>query len=423
MPRDVTDMIIRRRRSSFVSVAEAAILMIPGGTTSSHAWLTAIERKLCAVRRQPSAILATAAALILAATLARIALGPLLDNSTPFVTYFPVVLIIGFLGGYGAGLLSVALTAVIAAYVFMPPAMEFSLTPAALAATVTYVFSGGLMATAGAALGATVEKLSAERQRAEAYLAQSQDNELRVERINAELRHRIKNLFSVVDGLMKQTAAHTTDSRALAAAVSDRIHAMSRALDLLASNNFEATDFETVIDRVMQGLIPPGPHRFDRAGTQALCSAETATTFALALHELATNCIKYGAWSDEEGRVSLHWQVGTDDTERSHVDMVWQEMNGPKTIAPETNGFGLKLLQRLLPNGRLQLAFEEDGLVAVMRMPCQHKSGIGRRPDDDIAWFEVRPDSGPDSQVEEKPSAVRSVAPPWTTPPTLQEHS
>jgi hypothetical protein len=115
--------------------------------------------------------------------------------------------------------------------------------------------------------------------------------------------------------------------------------------------------------------------------------------------------------------------VGTDDTERSHVDMVWQEMNGPKTIAPETNGFGLKLLQRLLPNGRLQLAFEEDGLVAVMRMPCQHKSGIGRRPDDDIAWFEARPDSGPDSQVEEKPSAVRSVAPPWTTPPTLQEHS
>jgi two-component sensor histidine kinase len=396
--------------------------MIPGGTTSSNDWLTAIERKLCAIRRRPSTIFATSAALIVAASLARLALGPFLDNSTPFVTYFPVVLIIGFLGGYGAGLLSVALTAMIAAYVFMPPAMGFSLTPAAIAATVTYIFSGGLMATAGAALGATVEKLSAERQRAELYLAQSQDNELRVERINAELRHRIKNLFSVVDGLMKQTAAHTTDSRALAAAVSDRIHAMSRALDLLASNNFEATDFETVIDRVMQGLIPPGPHRFDRAGTPALCSAETATTFALALHELATNCIKYGAWSDEEGRVSLQWQVGTDDTERSHVDMVWQEMNGPKTIAPETNGFGLKLLQRLLPNGRLQLAFEEEGLVAMLRMPCRRKGGAEPQPDGDIAWFEARADSGPDSQAEEKPSAIRGVAPTWTTPPTVQQH-
>jgi len=396
--------------------------MIPGGTTSSNDWLTAIERKLCAVRRRPSTIFATSAALIVAASLARLALGPFLDNSTPFVTYFPVVLIIGFLGGYGAGLLSVALTAMIAAYIFMPPAMEFSLTPAAIAATVTYVFSGGLMAIAGAALGATVENLSAERQRAEAYLAQSKENELRVERINAELRHRIKNLFSVVDGLMKQTAAHTTDSRSLAAAVSDRIHAMSRALDLLASNNFEATDFETVIDRVMQGLIPPGAYRFDRAGTPALCSAETATTFALALHELATNCIKYGAWSDEEGRVSLHWQVATDDTERSHVDMVWQEMNGPKTIAPETNGFGLKLLQRLLPNGRLQLAFEEEGLVAMLRMPCRRKGGAEPQPDEDIAWFEGRPDSGPDGQAEEKPSAIRRVAPSWRTPPTLQQH-
>ena len=399
--------------------------MLPGGTTSSsHDWLTAIERKLCAVRRRPGATLAASAALIVAASLARFALAPILEGSTPFVTYFPVVLIIGFMAGYGGGLLSVALTAVIAAYVFMSPVKEFSLTPPALAATLTYVFSGGLMAIAGAALGATIEKLSAERQRAESYLAKSKENEIRVEHINAELRHRIKNLFSVVDGLMKQTASHTADSRALAAAVSDRIHAMSRALDLLASNNFEATDFETIIDRVMQGLIPPGPFRFDRSGTPALCSAETATTFALALHELATNCIKHGAWSDEAGRVSLYWQVGTDDTERSHVDMVWQEINGPKTTVPEANGFGLKLLQRLLPNGRLQIAFERDGLVAMLRMPCHRKGGPGRLPDDDNAFFESKPDSSldPDSQVEEKPSAIRGVAPPWTTPPTLQQH-
>ena len=99
-------------------------------------------------------------------------------------------------------------------------------------------------------------------------------------------------------------------------------------------------------------------------------SAAAALALTLVLHELATNAVKYGALSNQTGRVALSWRV--DEIEGvPQFRLRWQESGGPPVVAPSRRGFGSRLIERTFPaaGGRAESAYLPTGLVFTLDAP------------------------------------------------------
>jgi two-component sensor histidine kinase len=101
-------------------------------------------------------------------------------------------------------------------------------------------------------------------------------------------------------------------------------------------------------------------------GPEVLLSPKQSQVIAMALHELFTNALKYGAFSNESGWIQLNW-AETDGA----VTVTWREMGAPRTVPPTHRGFGSILLQRTLMDigGGIDMDFAADGLVCRMEFP------------------------------------------------------
>ena len=124
-------------------------------------------------------------------------------------------------------------------------------------------------------------------------------------------------------------------------------------------------------------LKPAGANRarIEAAGPAIRLSPHAALTIALALHELFTNTLKYGALSNENGRVRLTWHHREGD---GKLSIEWREEGGPPVRPPQHRGFGSLLLERTLAkdlDGRVALAFEPSGVVCVIEMPIADAGG------------------------------------------------
>jgi two-component sensor histidine kinase len=96
-----------------------------------------------------------------------------------------------------------------------------------------------------------------------------------------------------------------------------------------------------------------------------------ALALAMALQELATNAIKYGALSAEAGTVEIGWSV-TDEAGLPRLHLRWEERGGPPVAAPTRRGFGSRLIERSLAQdlgGSVTLAFHPDGLTCTLEAP------------------------------------------------------
>src|SRR5262249_30259479 len=103
------------------------------------------------------------------------------------------------------------------------------------------------------------------------------------------------------------------------------------------------------------------PSRITTGGPAVALLERTAGGLALAIHELATNALKYGALSSETGSASLTWMVSDQDTRRQFT-MEWNEVGGPPVSVPSAEGFGGMVI-------RQSLAREADGRVTIDYLP------------------------------------------------------
>lgn len=185
-----------------------------------------------------------------------------------------------------------------------------------------------------------------------------------------ELNHRVKNSMAVVQGLARQSFAA---SRSLDQAREDftgRLVAFAAAHDVITEENWEGADLRQLVERTIAGqLLANG--RVALEGPHVRISPKTALSLSLALHELATNAFKYGALSNDEGRVRVSWTAaGAAAAIRLHL--TWAEAGGPPVVQPERRGFGLRLLERALAvdlGGQVKLRFEPAGLVCEIEAP------------------------------------------------------
>ena len=171
-----------------------------------------------------------------------------------------------------------------------------------------------------------------------------------------ELSHRVKNTFAMVQSLVSQSL-RGTDS-VISEGLQGRLAALSRAHEILLQKGWTSMTIRAVLKKVLR--LEAESDRFVVEGEDFELNAEMALSLSLLLHELATNAVKYGALSNDMGRVRIAWQFD-DDRFRFH----WAEEGGPAVTAPPREGFGSRLIAMGLRGSRnAEIDYAKDGLVA-----------------------------------------------------------
>jgi two-component sensor histidine kinase len=149
-----------------------------------------------------------------------------------------------------------------------------------------------------------------------------------------------------------------------------RLRALAHATDLLTGDARIGRSLREIVEEVLRPHCADN-HRCSIVGPELELTPRGAHTLSLAMHELATNAVKHGAWSADDGQVEVHWSAERADGGRL-LHLEWRERNGPPVSPPERRGFGSRLVERGLTGefgGRVELRFEPDGLVCVVDAP------------------------------------------------------
>lgn len=193
-----------------------------------------------------------------------------------------------------------------------------------------------------------------------------------------EMQHRTDNLFSVIIAIIRLTARGETDAAILADKVVNRIQALSSAQHASISP-YGMTEDMTHLDQLVEDVLAPyrttEKHRIAIDGKDLLLPRRFATPVGLALHELATNALKYGSLSVPEGRVNVDWSL-CDGVFTMH----WIESNGPKldgaSLETKGTGMGMRLIRNVLKGvgGHIDVSFETTGVRAVLTFPFHEET-------------------------------------------------
>jgi PAS domain S-box-containing protein len=196
-------------------------------------------------------------------------------------------------------------------------------------------------------------------------------NHQKLEILARELSHRVKNVFSVVQALVRQSAKASGAPQDFVASVEARLHALGAAQDaLIASgeNQVMIGDFLRGQLAHVSGVIIEGPDLHIPGGA--------APYLALATHELSTNSLKYGALSSAGGSVSLSWKLTGPDV----LEVTWREAGGPAFVAGSKAGFGSVLLTKIFAAataGKVELGSCPEGLRWRAEFPIKVSVDLG----------------------------------------------
>ena len=175
-----------------------------------------------------------------------------------------------------------------------------------------------------------------------------------------EMKHRVKNTLSTVQAIARQTFRDKENAAIAGQSFEARLSALSRAHDLLVNANWQQAELSDVIG---SAVAPYDGARFILNGPAAQLPPKVALALSLALHELITNAVKYGALSNSTGLVSISWAlVGEAPT----LELRWQESGGPVVKAPQRKGFGSRLIAEILATelrGEVRIEHRPSGLV------------------------------------------------------------
>ncbi|ASP93686.1 sensor histidine kinase [Sinorhizobium meliloti] len=195
------------------------------------------------------------------------------------------------------------------------------------------------------------------------------------ELLTREMSHRLKNLFTIVDGMIRISARSTDNKDDLVALLSGRLHALAAAHSLVRPSFSDvqgaASNLAELLSIVAEPHEPPttgGRRRLSLRGPSVLCGEQSVNGLALVFHELATNAAKYGALCSENGRVDVLWQIDGDD-----LSITWSEDRGTQiSIPPASKGFGSTLVEATVTHqfgGTLSYDWRPDGLSVNIVMP------------------------------------------------------
>jgi len=186
-----------------------------------------------------------------------------------------------------------------------------------------------------------------------------------------ELDHRVKNTLALVQSVVDHTAATSVSIDSFVSDFRARIHAMGRMHDALRQKHWNGVDLRELV------MLVVAPYRRDGEdvrvdGEPHMVVAENVQSLGMALHELVANAAKYGALSNDEGRVEVRWRVEKGDAGAETLRLVWRESDGPPVSTPSRRGSGLQIIEdglRYELGGDADVYFEPAGVRAEITIP------------------------------------------------------
>jgi two-component sensor histidine kinase len=190
----------------------------------------------------------------------------------------------------------------------------------------------------------------------------------------AELQHRVRNTLSVVRTIARRSAQTSSTVEEYASHLDGRLNAFARTQALVTRDPESGVDLEYLVAEELMAYNARDGEQVRISGPAVRLQPKPAETFALAIHELATNAVKYGALSQPAGRIEIAWRI----EQASPADLVfeWREIDGPEVNIPERQGFGTEMLERTLAfefQARTSLAYNPSGIQCTIRIPLTRR--------------------------------------------------
>lgn len=290
----------------------------------------------------------TAAIIFGAALLVRAALDFVIEERLPFITFISAVVLTSLICGFWPSV-AVSLASAVTGTLWLAPG-ETNHIIVHITRFVLFAFAAALIIGLLEALRAAYKELKA------------RDEQLSM--VNAELTHRLANLFTIASVLTSQTIRNGESSRAMIESINSRFAALATAQRLLGSATQDSMRLKALVQSVLKPFAPD-PARIKISSTAIAIPSESATNLALVLNELATNAIKYAAWSEAHGVVRVQWRESGD-----RIIIEWSEHDGPPVNLPTRIGAGTTLIQNAISGAVVEYQLEPNGARCTIEMPA-----------------------------------------------------
>lgn len=185
-------------------------------------------------------------------------------------------------------------------------------------------------------------------------------NDKRLSVMVQELNHRVKNTFAIVSALVRQSLREP-QLRQEREKLLDRLENIAVSHSTLTAHYWQDVDISELMTPLAAQVNDPD--RFEFSGPKVMLSSRQFKAISMAFHELMTNALKYGALSDEHGKVAVHWALS--GVEKTELSISWVESGGPETRQPSKRGFGSTMLEEMLAmefDGSAEVSFPPQGL-------------------------------------------------------------
>lgn len=183
-----------------------------------------------------------------------------------------------------------------------------------------------------------------------------------------ELTHRVRNVLATVQSVAALSFRNAQGPDAFRA-FNSRLQALARSHELLTRKQWDSAEIGEVVRDAIAPLRGDDDRRFAVSGPPVHLSSAGTVSVSMMLHELCTNAVKYGALSNESGRVSITW---TAEARRDDIDfgLHWLEYGGPPVVAPTRVGFGSRLIPALAQEmgGEVQISYLPEGVSCTIRL-------------------------------------------------------
>jgi two-component sensor histidine kinase len=186
-----------------------------------------------------------------------------------------------------------------------------------------------------------------------------------------ELNHRVKNTLATVQSIAAQTLRSASTMDEARHALEERLIGLGRAHDVLTRDKWDGADLLAIVAQAVAPYTLGRQRPLHVTGPDVRLTPRMTLALAMALHELATNAVKYGALSTPTGEIRITWTV-EETTSPRRLCLRWQEAGGPPVQPPARRGFGTRLIERSLAqdlDGNVRIDFARDGIICIVNAP------------------------------------------------------
>jgi two-component sensor histidine kinase len=223
-----------------------------------------------------------------------------------------------------------------------------------------HIIDGRLIGVHGLVQDIDGKKRASDRLQAE--IEEREKSQQRQQLLIHELNHRVKNILAMVQAMAAQTLSTAATPQAARVSLEARLIALAQAHDVLTRESWDGAELMDIVTGAVAAHERRPASRFRIDGPHVRLAPKTAVSLAMALHELTTNAVKYGALSNDAGWVTIDWTV---QPVAAGVDLClsWTEQGGPPVAPPQRKGFGTRLIARSLASesGVAELSYPPEG--------------------------------------------------------------